>query len=156
MLCHRFSARALQSSHGKGWKGLHSALSPRCSVSRFTLILTEEVKAKPVDSKITIARTPLERTRTADEQNDLEAYLQFIGGSPALQSKEIGQLLQATNNHPKAYTASPADTLAIVQNIVRLSNAHRCIEIGVFTGTFEIYDVYQLQHALKHKVFVQG
>ena len=140
MFCRRFSSHALTGSYRKNVINLRSTLRPCCSGSRTRTapVPTRQVKAKPFDSKITIARTPLQRTRTADEQNDLEAYLGLIGGTPALHCEVVGDLLRATNNHPKAYMASPADTLAIVQNIVRLSNAHRCIEIGVFTGVQHI------------------
>ena len=95
------------------------------------------VKRPLLDSKtakITIARSPLQKTRTSDEQLELEAYLMHIASSTTKTSAGIDSLIAATNKHPKSYTASPPDTLAIVQNLVRISNAKRCIEIGVYTG----------------------
>ena len=87
------------------------------------------------DSKITLAHSPLTRTRTAEEQSALEVYFKHISSSALTDCPQIENLLRATMEHPKAYTASPPDTVAIVQNIIRMSNAKRCIEVGVFTGT---------------------
>lgn len=85
--------------------------------------------------KITLARSPLQQTRTQEQQNELEAYFRHISSSALEDCPAIDELLQATTRLPTSYMASPADTLAIVQNIVRLSNARRCLEIGVYTGT---------------------
>ena len=81
-----------------------------------------------------IARSPLKRTRSAQKQHDLEAYLRHIGGSALYKFSEIESLVRATSEHPNSYMASPPDTLAVVQNIIRLSSAKRCLEVGVYTG----------------------
>lgn len=86
------------------------------------------------DTKITLVRSPLQQTRTATEQSELEAYFKHISGSALNNCPALADLLQATSGQSRAYMASPTDTLAVVQNIVRLSNAKRCIEIGVYTG----------------------
>ena len=92
------------------------------------------LSAAAPSAKITLTRSPLQQTRTQEQQNELEAYFRHISSSALKDCPAIDHLLQATIQLPTAYMASPADTLAIVQNIVRLSNASRCIEIGVYTG----------------------
>ena len=93
------------------------------------------------DTKITLVRSPLQQTRTATQQSELEAYFKHISGSALNSCPALADLLQATSGQSRAYMASPTDTLAVVQNIVRLSNAKRCIEIGVYTGVIHLHSL---------------
>ena len=84
-----------------------------------------------LDNKITIARSPLKRTRSVQEQNDIEAYLRHIGSSALYNFSAIESLVRATSERSNPYMASPPGTLAVVQNIIRLNVALRLVSTQI-------------------------
>ena len=125
-----------------------SNLMTRRTLSTFIASAAAAPSVAAPSGKITLARSPLQQQRTQDQQNELEAYFRRISSSALEDCPAIDNLLQATNQLSSSYMASPADTLAIVQNVVRLSTAKHCIEIGVYTGISANTGTSRLYHIL--------